>query len=120
MLLAFNHEPLGRGDIILVSNDPKPSNNNEQKGTRPWLVVSRRVLNENGPFVWVVPFTSTKRDYPVAFDWTNKGPATKTKGTLLCDQINSLDVRSRKCKFLEHTEVPERVDTLIQAILGYK
>lgn len=111
---------LGRGDIILVSNDPKPSHNNEQKGTRPWLVVSSKALNENGPFVVAVPFTLTQRDYPLAFNWTNNGPDTKTKGTLLCDQINSLDVRSREWKFLEHTEIPEQVDLLIQAIFGYK
>ena len=39
--MAFSHEPYGRGDIIIVSNDPKPKNNYEQEGVRPWLVVSR-------------------------------------------------------------------------------
>lgn len=114
------YQPYGRGDIILVSNDPKPKNNREQKGLRPWLVISRRLLNENGPFVWAVPFTTTEREYPLAYDWTNKGPNTETYGTLLCDQIAALDVRHRWTKLIEHTEVPNEVDLMIQAILGYK
>lgn len=118
--MAPTNNIYGRGDIILVSNDSKPKNNNEQKGMRPWLVVSRRLLKENGPFVWAIPFTTTVRQYPLAFDWTNEGPNTTTKGTLLCDQIYSLDVEHRWSKLLEHTEVPLKVDNLIQAVLGYK
>ncbi|MCI5812764.1 MAG: type II toxin-antitoxin system PemK/MazF family toxin [Limosilactobacillus coleohominis] len=118
--MALSGLPYGRGDIILVSNDPKPKNNNEQKGMRPCLVVSRRLLNKNGPFVWVVPFTTTEREYPLAFNWTLNCPDTTTKGTLLCDQIYALDVKHHWSKLLEHTEVPIQVDNIIQAILGYK
>lgn len=118
--MVFNHEHYGRGDIIMVSNDPKPKNNNEQKGLRPWLVVSRKLLNERGPFVWAVPFTTTERKYPLAYDWTKKGPNTETHGTLLCDQLVTLDVYHRWTKLVEHTEVPAEVDLMIQAILGYK
>ena len=119
--MALSELPYGRGDIILVSNDPKPDDTNEQKGTRPWLIVSQKEVNEHSPFAWGIPFTRTVRSYyTLAFDWTHEGPATKTMGTLLCDQIAALDVRKRKCRLLEHTEVPSRVDDLIQAVLGYK
>ncbi len=111
---------LGRGDIILVSNDPKPKNNREQKGLRPWLVVSDELLNANGPFVWAIPFTSTPRDYPLTFDWTKNVGDSKTKGSLLCDQLTSLDVDHRWHQLLEHVEVPREVDDLIQGILGLK
>lgn len=117
--MAFNHKPYGRGDIIM-SNDPKPKNNNEQKGIRPWLVVSRTLLNENGPFVWALPFTTSERNYPLAFNWTDRVPSTETYGTLLCDQLTALDVTHRWTKPVEHTEVPAEVDSLIQAVLGYK
>lgn len=118
--MKMSKMPYGRGDIILVSNDPKPENNHEQKGRRPWLVVSQKALNENGPFVWGIPFTSTNRNYPLNFDWTHNGPQTTTKGTLLCDQIAALDVNQRESRLLEHTEIPEEVDLMIQAVLGYK
>lgn len=120
MLMAFNHKPYGRGDIIIMSNDPKPKNNNEQKGLRPWLVVSRTLLNENGPFVWALPFTTSERNYPLAFNWTEKIPSTETHGTLLCDQLTALDVTHRWTKPIEHVEIPAEVDSLIQAVLGYK
>lgn len=114
------HKPYGRGDIILVSNDPKPKSNNEQKGLRPWLVVSRRLLNERSPFVWAVPFTTTEREYPLACNWSQQDHNTQTYGTLLCDQLTTLDASHRWTKLLEHTEVPGEVDLIIQAILGYK
>lgn len=118
--MALKHDPYGRGDIIIVSNDPKPKNNNEQKGARPWLVVSRTLLNGNGPFVWALPFTTSEREYPLAYNWTEKGPNTETYGTLLCDQLTTLDVSHRWTKLIEHTEVPNEVDNLVQAVLGYK
>jgi Growth inhibitor len=114
------NDPLERGDIIFVSNNPKPKNNNEQKDPRPWLVVSERMLNEVSPFVWVVPFTSTKREYPLAVEWASVCQSSTTKGTLLCDQLTSMDVSHRKYKLLEKVEVPEEVDYRIQAVLGYK
>lgn len=119
MALPYN-KPLGRGDIIMVSNDPKPEATNEQKGTRPWLIVSRKKLNEVGPFVWAIPFTTTVRQYPLAIDWTKEMPQTQTYGTLLCDQLATLDVKHRQWHYIEHTAIPERVDLIIQAILGYK
>lgn len=112
--------PLGRGDIIMVSNDPKPENNNEQKGPRPWIVVSRKALNEHSPFVWALPFTNTYRTYPLAFNWTEEVPETKTHGMLLCDQLATLDVKHRHWRPIEHTEIPKEVDLLIQAVFGYK
>lgn len=118
--MISTHKTYGRGDIILASDDPKPKNNNEQKGLRPWLVVSRKLLNEYGPFVWAIPFTTTEREYPLAYNWIKKGPDTETYGTLLCDQLVALDVHHRWTKLVEHTEVPAEVDSMIQAILGYK
>lgn len=111
---------LSRGDIILVSNDPKPYETNEQKGKRPWLVVSEGLLNEVSPFVWAVPFTTAKREYPLAVDWESIYPNSVTKGTLLCDQLTTMDVWHRNYRLLEQVEVPEEVDYRIQAILGYK
>lgn len=111
---------LGRGDIIMVSNDPKPGNNNEQKGPRPWIVISVGTLNEHTPFVWAIPFTRAYRNYPLAYNWSEEGPETKTRGTLLCDQLTTLDVKHRNWEFIEHTYVPGKVDLMIQAVLGYK
>ncbi|WP_027827153.1 type II toxin-antitoxin system PemK/MazF family toxin [Ligilactobacillus saerimneri] len=111
---------LGKGDIILVSNDPKPSDNREQKGKRPWLVISEPLVNATSPFVIAIPFTTSNRTYPLVYNWSKNNPTSKTEGVLLCNQLTTLDVKHREWKFLEHVEVPIEVDDIIQAILGYK
>lgn len=109
---------LGRGDIIKLSNDPKPRNNHEQKGYRPWLILSDSALNEVSPFVWAIPFTTSRRNYPLCYDWADEN--SQTTGTLLCNQLTSLDVAHRHWVYSEHVKIPAEVDYIIQAILGYK
>ncbi|KRM20294.1 hypothetical protein FC40_GL000213 [Ligilactobacillus hayakitensis DSM 18933 = JCM 14209] len=103
------------GDIVFLSNDPKPQNNNEQKGGRPWLVLSVEGFNQVTPFVWAVPFTTSERDYPLAYKWDVEG---KTSGTLLCDQLTTLDVKHRDYQFIEHVKVPNEVMNNIRAVLN--
>ena len=111
---------LEKGDIILLSNSPKPDNNNEQKGTRPWLVMSLGALNQVSPFVWAVPFTTAPRKYPLVIDWSQLHTSSKTTGTLLTDQLTCLDVQHRSYRFLEHVDVPSEVDDVVFSILGAK
>lgn len=44
----------------------------------------------------------------------------RQEALLLCDHLTTLDAHHRWTKFVEHTEVPAEVDSMIQAILGYK
>lgn len=111
---------LEKGDIILVSNSPKLVNNNEQKGTRPWLVMSLGALNQVSPFVWAVPFTTSKRTYPLVVDWNKLNTKSKTRGILLTDQLTCLDIQHRPYRLLEHVEVPLEVDNIVLSILGAK
>lgn len=111
---------LGRGDIILISSSPKPHGNTEQSGKRPWLVISRKLLNRTSPFVLAIPFTTTIRKYPLVYNWSEHYPNSVTKGVLLCNQLTALDVKNREWTLLEHVTVPIEVDNIIQAILGYK
>lgn len=110
-----NYMSLKFGDIVFLSNDPKPQNNNEQKGGRPWLVLSVEGFNQVTPFVWAVPFTTSERDYPLAYKWDVEG---KTSGTLLCDQLTTLDVKHRDYQFIEHVKVPNEVMNNIRAVLN--
>ena len=43
----------------------------------------------------------------------------RQEALLLCDHLTTLDAHHRWTKFVEHTEVPAEVDSMIQAILGY-
>lgn len=109
----------GKGDIIICNNGPKPMSVKEQNGARPWLVVSDKGLNKYTPFVWAIPFTTTQRDYPLTLIWDKDVRETKTYGTLLVNQMTTLDVQHRWTKLVEHVDnIPSKVYEYINAILG--
>ena len=54
-----------RGDLYYARLNP--AEGSEQEGTRPVVIVSREAINENSPFVIVVPLTdrrNKRRIYP--------------------------------------------------------
>lgn len=110
---------LKRGDIIMLDNAPKPEHNHEQKGYRPWLVVSDPFLSVVTPFAWVIPFTSEEKSFPTVVRWNGRQEGTVTKGTLLVEQMTSLDLDNRKYKVVDHTDnIPKQVFRNIKSILG--
>ena len=110
---------LKKGDIIMLDNAPKSEENHEQKGYRPWLVVSDPFLRKYTPFAWVIPFTSEEKRFPTVVHWDPRRTNTKTKGTLLVEQMTSLDLESRNYKLVDHTDhIPEEVYDHIKAILA--
>lgn len=110
---------LRQGDIIMLDNAPKPKHNHEQKGYRPWLVVSDPFLTVVSPFAWVIPFTSEEKNFPTAVKWNGKEEGTVTKGTLLVEQLTSLDLKNRKYKIVDHTDrIPKQVFQNIVNILA--
>lgn len=112
---------LKKGDIIMLDNAPKPHNNHEQKGYRPWLVISDPFLRKFTPFAWLIPFTSEKKHFPTVVDWDAKTAGTKTTGTLLVEQMTSLDLENRSYKLVDHTDhIPPIVYDHIKAILAIK
>jgi mRNA interferase MazF len=116
---AMASSQITKGDIIMLDNAPKPEHNHEQKGYRPWLVVSDPFLTVATPFAWVIPFTSEDKSFPTAIKWDGKEEGTVTKGTLLVEQMTSLDLQNRKYKIVDHTDhIPKQVFRNIINILG--
>ncbi|MBB1069710.1 type II toxin-antitoxin system PemK/MazF family toxin [Limosilactobacillus sp. RRLNB_1_1] len=110
---------LRQGDIIMLDNAPKPEHNHEQKGYRPWLVVSDPFLTVVTPFAWVIPFTSEEKIFPTVVKWDGKKEGTITKGTLLVEQMTSLDLENRQYKIVDHVDhIPQQVFRNIVSILG--
>lgn len=110
---------LKQGDIIMLDNAPKPEHNHEQKGYRPWLVVSDPFLRVVTPFAWVIPFTSEEKNFPTVVKWNGKQEGTKTKGTLLVEQMTSLYLENRRYRVVDHTDnIPKQVFQNIKNILG--
>jgi mRNA interferase MazF len=97
-----------RGDIVWLQFNPQAGH--EQSGIRPALVISPRTYNSKVGLALFCPITTKIKGYPFEVDIPEK---SKASGTILSDQIKSLDWRVRKAKKIER--VPDEV---IQEVLA--
>jgi mRNA interferase MazF len=52
-----------QGDIIKINLDPKQGH--EQKGYRPYICLSNRLISDYANIAVFVPISNTKRQYPL-------------------------------------------------------
>ena len=103
-----------RGDIVWL--DFNPQLGHEQKGRRPALTLSFKAYNEKIGLALFCPITSKVKGYPFEVELELK----KIKGSVLSDQIKSLDWRERNIEFIEKIgdkkmeEVIEKIDVIIR------
>jgi mRNA interferase MazF len=90
-----------QGDIIKVNLNP--SKGHEQQGFRPVIVLSNNIVSQFTKVVIVAPISSTTRRLPLYRDLP-KG--LKTSGTVLLDQIVTLDYTVRNAAFVETVPLP--------------
>jgi mRNA-degrading endonuclease toxin of MazEF toxin-antitoxin module len=89
-----------RGDIYLVSLDPVSGN--EQRGTRPVLIVSPGAFNRLTKTPVVLPITTGGNFARTAgFAVSLVSAGTETTGVVRCDQPRALDIGSRRGRKLE-------------------
>jgi len=89
-----------RGEIWLVGLDP--SEEHEQKGRRPVLIVSPQAFNLVTKVPVVLPITSGGSFARTAgFAVPLMSAGTRTTGVIRCDQPRALDLRARGGKKLE-------------------
>ena len=102
-----------RGDMVWL--DFNPQLGHEQRGRRPALTVSFKAYNEKIGLALFCPITSKEKGYPFEVVIRSK----KIKGSVLSDQIKSLDWRERNVEFIEKIgvkeleEVIEKIEALI-------
>ena len=100
----------GRGDIVWI--DFSPTRGHEQAKTRPALVVSPRSYNGNGALLALVcPITSQVKGY--AFEVLCSG--NKVTGTILVDQVRSMDWHARPVRFIEKLK-PATLEEVLEKI----
>ena len=91
-----------QGDIIKV--DFNPNAGHEQAGYRPALVISNNEFNKRTKLAIVCPITNTNNSFPLHVHLDSR---TATTGVVLCEHIRTLDLQSRKSRFVER--VPEDI-----------
>ena len=103
-----------RGDIVWL--DFNPQLDHEQRGRRPALTLSFKAYNEKIGLALFCPITSKVKGYPFEVELELK----KIKGSVLSDQIKSLDWRERNIEFIEKIgdkkmeEVIEKIEVIIR------
>ena len=91
-----------QGDIIKVCFDP--NSGHEQSRYRQALVVSNDEFNRRTKLAIVCPVTNTNNSFPLHVPLDNR---TKTTGVILCEHLRTLDLTSRKSRFVE--KAPEDI-----------
>ena len=86
-----------QGDLIFLNFSPQSGH--EQAGRRPSLVVSNKQFQKytNG-FAMVCPITNTKKPFPFHVSLDER---TNMTGTIMCEQIKSLDLVARNAEYKE-------------------
>ena len=90
-----------QGDIIKLSLNPRMGH--EQQGFRPVIVLSNNIVSTYTNVVIVAPISTTLRRFPLYRDLPHN---LATKGTVLLDQLVTLDYRARSFQYVE-TVPPE-------------
>ena len=85
-----------QGDIIKLNLNPRMGH--EQQGFRPVIVLSNNIVPQYTNVVIVAPISTTQRRLPLYYDLPGN---LSTKGTVLLDQLVTLDFRVRSFNFVE-------------------
>jgi len=84
-----------KGDMVWL--DFNPQLGHEQRGRRPALVLSYKAYNEKIGLAIFCPITSKEKGYPFEVKVVGK----KINGSVLSDQIKSLNWKVRNIEFIE-------------------
>ena len=70
----------------------------EQQGFRPVIVLSNNIVSQYTNVVITAPVSTTQRRLPLYYDLPGN---LNTKGTVLLDQLVTLDYQARSFNFIE-------------------
>ncbi|MCL2722781.1 MAG: type II toxin-antitoxin system PemK/MazF family toxin [Treponema sp.] len=70
----------------------------EQQGFRPVIILSNDIVSQYTNVVIVAPISTTQRRLPLYYNLPDN---LNTKGTVLLDQLVTLDYKARSFKFIE-------------------
>ena len=101
-----------QGDLVALDFDPQAGH--EQRGRRPALVVSKDAFNKATGMAICCPVTNSNRGVPFHVPLAGR---TSLTGFVMCEQVKSLDYRSRGLKLIERApqELLEDVLAIIDA-----
>lgn len=84
-----------RGDVVWIDFNPQAGH--EQAGRRPAIVLSPAAYNSKVGLLLLCPVTTQIKGYPFEADIPQ---GLKVTGTILSDQVKSLDWKARRAEFI--------------------
>jgi mRNA interferase MazF len=103
-----------QGDIIKINLNPKQGH--EQQGYRPYICLSNKIISDIANIAVFAPISNTKRQYPLYI----KLQGTATIGSVLLDQIVTIDYNARNFEFIESVPDDMIKELLSKAILVFQ
>ena len=85
-----------QGDIVFLNFNP--TKGHEQAGSRPAVVISTDIFNQNTKMAILCPITSNTKEFPTHYKLKD---TNKIHGSVLCEHIRSIDYEIRDLKFVE-------------------
>ena len=102
-----------QGDIIKINLNPKKGH--EQQGYRPYICLSNKIISDIANIAVFAPISKTKRQYPLYI----KLQSTKTTGSVLLDQLVTIDYNARDFEFVESVPMDMINDLLEKVVLVF-
>lgn len=103
-----------QGDIIKINLNPKQGH--EQQGYRPYICLSNKIISDTANIAVFAPISNTKRQYPLYI----KLQKTKTTGSVLLDQVVTIDYNARNFDFIESVPVDVIKELLTKVVLLFQ
>ena len=103
-----------QGDIIKVNLSPKKGH--EQEGYRPYICLSNKIISDIANIAVFAPISNTKRQYPLYIKLEN----LKTTGSVMLDQLVTIDYNARDFKFVESAPQEVIEDLLAKVVLVFQ
>ena len=103
-----------QGDIIKINLNPKPGH--EQCGFRPYICLSHKIISDIANIAVFAPVSNTKRNYPLYVKLSN----TKTTGSVLLDQVVTIDYNARNFEFVESVPADMLSELLAKVVLVFQ
>jgi len=108
-----NEAPI-QGDIIKINLNPKQGH--EQQGYRPYICLSNKIISDTANIAVFAPISNTKRNYPLYVKLSN----TKTTGSVLLDQVVTIDYNARSFEFVESVPADMLSELLAKVVLVFQ
>jgi len=103
-----------QGDIIKINLNPKQGH--EQQGYRPYICLSNKIISDMANIAVFAPISNTMRNYPLYI----KLHGTKTTGSVLLDQVVTIDYNARNFEFIESVPANVISELLVKVILVFQ